>query len=315
MVGLSAATPVLGQGFGEAIISGIARDSANTAEEFLEKAPERFSEIVGQKEKAFGTEQACLSDLQLFVNSAVLISQVMPFSNVWIEELDGSSVATFRLMLNGEKAHARISCQENLMISKLLDWDDPTPEANPYKPGTFAASLGVLLSMSQRGEFEGEAENASNSTSIGSDSQEEAQRSSEAVNSNVVNEALQDALGATPETQSFPDNSGGPLTAGERDTLRVAVQRCWNVGSLSSAALATTVAVGFSMERDGRPDVGSIRLIGSEGGSDVAVRQAFEAARRAIIRCGASGFDLPEEKYELRQEIRMTFDPEDMSIK
>ncbi len=133
----------------------------------------------------------------------------------------------------------------------------------------------------------------------------------------AINSALEEALGETQETAAPQDAvpAGPPLSQGERDALRVAVQRCWNVGSLSSAALATTVIVGVSMERDGRPDVESIRLIGSEGGSDAAARQAFEAARRAIIRCGTNGFDLPEEKYDRWQDIEMTFNPENMRIK
>ena len=44
-------------------------------------------------------------------------------------------------------------------------------------------------------------------------------------------------------------------------------------------------------------------------------RQAFEAARRAIIRCGAQGFDLPREKYDHWRDIEMVFNPEKMRIK
>ena len=51
------------------------------------------------------------------------------------------------------------------------------------------------------------------------------------------------------------------------------------------------------------------------GGSDTSARQAFEAARRAIIRCGATGYDLPIEKYEQWREIEMTLNPERMRIK
>ena len=72
-----------------------------------------------------------------------------------------------------------------------------------------------------------------------------------------------------------------PMTQGERDALRVAVQQCWNVGSLSSEALRTTVVVSVEMSQDGRPDSGSIRMVSSSGGGEAA-KQAFEAARRAI---------------------------------
>lgn len=43
--------------------------------------------------------------------------------------------------------------------------------------------------------------------------------------------------------------------------------------------------------------------------------QAFEAARRAILRCGATGYDLPAEKYGQWRDIEMTFNPEKMRIK
>ena len=130
--------------------------------------------------------------------------------------------------------------------------------------------------------------------------------------SDAVSDALADALeeAAPAATPSVP--SGPPLTAGETDALRVAVAQCWNVGSLSSEALNTTVVVAMSMNRDATPVVGSIRLETFTGGSDAAARQAFEAARRAIIRCGARGYGLPDEKYEQWKEIEITFNPERM---
>jgi hypothetical protein len=131
--------------------------------------------------------------------------------------------------------------------------------------------------------------------------------------SSAVNDALAEALGQATETPSAP--SGPPLTSGEKDALRVAVQKCWNVGSLSSVALETTVVVAVSLSQDGKPVVSSIRQIGSDGGTSASVKQAFETARRAIIRCGNSGFQLPGEKYEQWKDIEMTFNPERMRIK
>ena len=129
----------------------------------------------------------------------------------------------------------------------------------------------------------------------------------------AVSDALAAALGQGTPTPSRP--SGPPLTAGEKDALRVAVQRCWNVGSLSSDALATTVVVAVSMADTGKPDMASIRKLSHSGGSEAAAQQAFEAARRAIIRCGTDGFDLPPEKYSQWRDIEMTFNPENMRIK
>lgn len=130
----------------------------------------------------------------------------------------------------------------------------------------------------------------------------------------AVADALAEALGQAGATGQTGTPQGPPLTAGEQDGLRVAVQQCWNVGSLSSDALRTTVVVGVAFNRDGTV-AGDVRQISATGGSGDAARQAFEAARRAILRCGASGFDLPPEKYDHWREIEMSFNPENMRIK
>ncbi len=127
--------------------------------------------------------------------------------------------------------------------------------------------------------------------------------------STAINQAVEEA------TRPAPQPVGPPLTRSEEDALRVSVQRCWNVGSLSSEATRTVVVVAVEMGRDAKPIQSSIRLVGSEGGSEAAVNQAFEAARRAIIRCGLQGYGLPEEKYAHWQEIEMTFNPERMRIR
>ena len=124
---------------------------------------------------------------------------------------------------------------------------------------------------------------------------------------------------AVSETTSAPPASstaaGPPLNNSEREGLRVAVQQCWNLGASSTDAMRTTVIVGVSMNLDGTPDTGSIRLISSEGGTQDSVTQAYEAARRAIIRCGARGFPLPEAKYDHWRDIEMTFNPDGMRLR
>jgi TonB family protein len=72
---------------------------------------------------------------------------------------------------------------------------------------------------------------------------------------------------------------------------------------------STVVTVDFQLTPDGRL-TGAPVLVDSQGGaSEAAVTSAFEAARRAIMRCGGSGFQLPPEKYEQWREVRMTFNP------
>ena len=121
-----------------------------------------------------------------------------------------------------------------------------------------------------------------------------------------IQAALQEAM----QGGSEPSEAEGPaLTKDEKEGLRDDVQACWIVdeGSLVSNV---TVTVAMSMTPEGKVKGGSLRLISGEGGSDRAKKIAFEAARRAILRCQKKGYDLPKEKYEHWREIEIIFDPE-----
>ena len=102
------------------------------------------------------------------------------------------------------------------------------------------------------------------------------------------------------------------LSEAEQTALLAAVSACWNLGALSADAMATVVEIGFDVARDGKPDAASIKLLSHRGGSETAANQAFQAARRAIIRCGVNGFMLPVGKYEHWHHLRLTFDPNQM---
>lgn len=135
----------------------------------------------------------------------------------------------------------------------------------------------------------------------------------------AVADALAEALSGDASAEPAPGTgtapSGPPLTGGEKDALVVAVKACWNVGALSTDALNTIVTVGVSMDRSGMPIQSSFRMVGYEGGNEAAARQAYEAGRRAIIRCAKTGYPLPAEKYAQWQEIEIVFNPEKMRMK
>ena len=50
-------------------------------------------------------------------------------------------------------------------------------------------------------------------------------------------------------------------------------------------------------------------------GVKAALKEAYEAGRRAIIRCAKNGYPLPVEKYAQWQEIEIVFNPEKMRMK
>ncbi|MFP7675333.1 cell envelope biogenesis protein TolA [Marivita sp. S0852] len=122
----------------------------------------------------------------------------------------------------------------------------------------------------------------------------------------ALEEALSDAATGTSE--------GPPLTAGERDGFRIAVQDCWVV-DVGSQAANVTVTVGFEMDRTGRVVGSTLRMLAAEGGSGTAAETAFQAARRAILRCQGDGYALPADKFDQWKNVEMTFNPESMRIR
>lgn len=105
-----------------------------------------------------------------------------------------------------------------------------------------------------------------------------------------------------------------PLTGSERDSFRAAIHRCWVVDPGSeSARVVTTVA--FEMDPEGRVLTDSIVMLRTSGGAEYAIKSAFESARRAILRCQANGYSLPQEKYEQWRYVEMTFNPSEMRIR
>ncbi|CUH52057.1 hypothetical protein [Shimia marina] len=134
---------------------------------------------------------------------------------------------------------------------------------------------------------------------------------SPAATEDAIAAALAEANAATTQTSETPRGpSGPPLTRGEKDGLRVAVQQCWIV-DVGSRAADVTVVVGVSLDQDGKVQ-GDVRLLSAQGGDDTAVQTAFQSARRAVLRCQKTGYDLPVEKYDHWRDVEITFNPENM---
>lgn len=104
--------------------------------------------------------------------------------------------------------------------------------------------------------------------------------------------------------------SGNSLTVSEMDALRGQIQRCWNVPAGIEGSNALRVSVKFKLKQDGTVD-GRPEIIRG-GGSSGAARAAGEAAKRAVLRCGQGGYQLPANKYDAWQEVVVNFDPSEM---
>ena len=112
----------------------------------------------------------------------------------------------------------------------------------------------------------------------------------------------------TGVAQDLPE--GPPMSGSEIEGLRLAINKCWNVGQLSSAALRITVMMRVEMSEAGKPV--SIEMTGFEGGSAEDAGRAFEAGKRAVNRCSGAGYDLPPEKYAEWSVLNLEFDPSGM---
>ncbi|MEZ5796162.1 MAG: cell envelope biogenesis protein TolA [Paracoccaceae bacterium] len=134
--------------------------------------------------------------------------------------------------------------------------------------------------------------------------------------------AVDDALAALDDTPE-PAATGGsdtvaptgpPLNAGEIGDVRSAIGSKWNLGSVSTDTLRTTIVVRVTFDPSGKPT--DISLLESDGPSAEATNTAFTAARSAIVRAyREGGIPLPPEKYETWKVLDLVFDPNGMRLR
>jgi hypothetical protein len=118
----------------------------------------------------------------------------------------------------------------------------------------------------------------------------------------------------TEPTAASPATSlpvGPPLTNSEKDGLKLAVQRCWNVPAGLREAQELKVVLAAELGADGGVINASIRLIEPSPAPDGRFQQAYEAGRRALIRCSPYSA-LPRDKYAQWRNIEVVFNPEGM---
>lgn len=106
---------------------------------------------------------------------------------------------------------------------------------------------------------------------------------------------------------------GPPMSSGEIEGIRVGIGQCWSTGTLSTAAEGVALTLRVEMNQDGTPIKDSITMTNFSGGDEAAANQAFEAARRAVMRgvkgCGGKpGYQLDPEKYGQWNVMNLNFD-------
>ena len=106
-----------------------------------------------------------------------------------------------------------------------------------------------------------------------------------------------------------PPSTPSGMTEAERGAFALSVGKCWNQAALTDGARGVSVTVALRIDADRRPVTETLRLVShnpaSAPGDDVAA--AYDAARRAILRCGSPGFDLPAHKRAAWSATEITF--------
>ena len=122
--------------------------------------------------------------------------------------------------------------------------------------------------------------------------------------SKVIESAVSDAI----QSSSAQNSVSTPLTETETGNLQAAIQTCWlrDPGSLAEDVKLT---IFMSLDRNGRVNPNSIKVVEISGGDEGAQEVAFRRAKIAIISCGKNGYKLPPNKYERWREIEVVFDP------
>lgn len=102
---------------------------------------------------------------------------------------------------------------------------------------------------------------------------------------------------------------GPPMTQAEVEGLKLQVAQCWRLPEGVAGAEDLRVVLSVELDPTGSI-VGEPRLIEPASAQSRAVLSAFEAARRAILRCQGAGFELPRDKYAQWRSLELVFDPQ-----
>ncbi|MEX3016499.1 hypothetical protein [Gymnodinialimonas hymeniacidonis] len=112
------------------------------------------------------------------------------------------------------------------------------------------------------------------------------------------------------ETQAVPAvaEATRPLTQEETASFITQVRACWNTGNNAEAG-NVAVVVRFSMTPEAEPIPNTFELVSASVDDQDAADLAFLAARRAVIRCGEAGYDLPAAAFPYWERVEINFDP------
>ena len=141
---------------GPDLLLGLGMSAFNKGEEMLEGAPKQLESFLDGAAAGteFTSEAECLGKLQLAVNAASLVANLLPFSQVQTSKGAQEPSAAIRLLINGEKIHVQMYCDGTTLRSVPLPWGEGTQGLEIYERSTVDAVLGSLLLLQTDGAFD-----------------------------------------------------------------------------------------------------------------------------------------------------------------
>ena len=285
------------------IASEMAKEGINQAEAKLNQLPEMLRDgiDIATAEREFESDEYCLGNVQALINMGAVASNIMPFTKVWTYEDDRGPVGKLRVMLNGEKIHIEIYCDKNVLKSKTLPWGDGDKTLQEVNMSSVSALLGVGLNFQLQGIFdEAEIKQEPNYPSLKPQLRENDFIPDDSSFDNQNATGLLDNFTETIDTNRFLN-----LTPEQKEDvgniIRNKMQLCWNPPVGVENGIDNTLILGLKFNIEGKLTESPVNLTPYSG---VGSLQAFEAARRAVIRC--SPYDeLDPELYDGWKELNI----------
>ena len=285
------------------IASEMAKEGINQAEAKLNQLPEMLRDgiDIATAEREFESDEYCLGNVQALINMGAVASNIMPFTKVWIYEDDRGPVGKLRVMLNGEKIHIEIYCDKNVLKSKTLPWGDGDKTLQEVNMSSVSALLGVGLNFQLQGIFdEAEIKQELNYPSLNPQLRDKDLIPEDSSVDNQNATGLLDNLTETIDTNRILTHTPEQ----EEDVgniIRNQMRLCWNPPAGAENGLPQSIILGLKFDIEGRLIESPVNLTPDSG---VGSLQAFEAARRAVIRCGPYD-ELDPELYDGWKELKI----------
>lgn len=305
-------SPTQAQDLYQDLAIGAATQGLSQAEIILKQLPAMIEGglAVAQSGHEFESAEFCRGNVQAIVNMGAVLSNMMPFTKVWTYEDERGPVGKLRIMLNGQQIHTEVYCNDTTLWSSELPWGEGVSTPEEVDLTTLSAMLGAGLNLQLQGLFDkSELSQAGVADRLDFDPNFLLPPQPDTSDDHVA-DALENAVAALG-AGSGPNTP--PMTGAEREAFLMSVNRCWIINP-SPVAARVTVDVAFNLDREGRV-IGDMRLVSADGDKSEA-DTAFEAARRAILRCQSSGgYQLPADKYDQWAEVIVSFDPNGLRLR